>query len=154
MFKKIDYQKWTIFLFALLFALSCMIALFSCAGTTPKSDAPVLHCPAVDVSELQCRIKGTWDGIEQVSNSEVSGSFEMEIMPDGTITGKYTGVISGTISGCIDGSGTFQARGTCSGLNVFWSGSFSKSGVTINGSGKWLARSFADGTWSGKSYDF
>ncbi len=150
---RIDYQNRTILLFVLLLSLFYTTTLSSCAGTPSKLDFPVLHCVPVDASELQCRIKGTWDGIESVSNSEVSGCFEMEIMPDGRITGSYSGVVSGTISGCVDSSGKFQARGICSGLTISWSGSFMKSEATIRGSGEWSARSFGSGTWSGQRYD-
>ncbi|MBA7540310.1 hypothetical protein ES705_32606 [subsurface metagenome] len=153
MFIKIDSKNRAISAFMLLFVLLCtMIALSAYAGTSSKPDAPAFNCISVDASELQCKMRGTWDGIELVSRDPISGDFEVKILADGTITGSYSGIISGTISGCIDSRGNFQAKGIGSGPDIFWSGRIQKSEAVILGSGKWFITSIGKGTWSGKSY--
>ena len=155
MMKKVDFQNRAISAFIFFFLLvSTAVISFACAGTPLKPDLPALTCAAVDASELECTMKGAWDGVEQVSGGSVSGAFEINILANGTITGCYSGNLSGTISGCVDSRGKFNARGFGSGPDISWSGQIKKSGADILGSGEWVATALAKGTWSGNSCGF
>jgi len=152
MFVKIDSQNRAISAVVVLFALLCtVIVLPAYAGTSSNPDSPASNGSPADASELQCKMKGTWESVELLDGSKENGKFEVKILADGTITGSYSGLLSGIISGRVDSRGNFQAEGRGSGPDVSWTGRIKKSETEILGSGEWTA-SVGSGVWSGTSY--
>ena len=106
----------------------CHSLCFVQSVSSPVSEYPQTQPPCIALCSCRCirapvqNDERYVDDIESLNNSEMCGTFEMKIMLDRTITGRYSGVSSGTVSAYIDSSGNFQTRGVRSRLTIFWSG--------------------------------
>ena len=78
---------------------------------------------------------GIWNG--SCSGQQPSGTFEVEVDSSGMVTGKLKGDSTGTIAGVLSASGSLNAQATGTAGNCPWTGTLTKVGNSLTGSGQW-----------------
>jgi hypothetical protein len=104
---------------------------------------------AVDTHGFEGGMTGTWSGGCQGGGA--SGTFQISVARDGTVTGTYDGDAAGDITGTVTPDGTFDATasgGATGGCT--WTGTLSIAGGSLSGSGSWeCGNGQCSGGWSG-----
>jgi hypothetical protein len=119
-----------------------------------ERDRPVCGIGGEGVVEL-CRIhvntmgfegsmSGVWSGGCPVGG--VSGTFQIAIDREGTVTGTYDGSASGDITGTVTTNGSLSA--VASGGPCDWTGTLSLAGGNLTGSGSWTCAADCSGGFS------
>lgn len=119
-----------------------------CVGT-PVLSQSCTYVPPGDTSPYKGQISGNWSGACTFTG-DVSGTFSMTVSSSGALTGTYSGTFSGDLSGSVSENGSFVSGGT--GHGAGWSGTFSVTGTSLNGTGSWSdtwSTANCSGIWSG-----
>lgn len=85
-------------------------------------------------------LAGVWSGC-----GSQSGTFQIAVAQDGTVSGTYGGTASGTITGQVTANGTLDA--VASGGPCDWVGTLSLAGGTLSASGTWLCSAGCGGSF-------
>jgi hypothetical protein len=81
------------------------------------------------------QMEGTWSG--GCPNGGVNGTFTIQILDNGDVTGGYGGSGSGDIAGHVNGDGTFNAAANGTAGNCNWNGNVNLNDGIVSASGSW-----------------
>ena len=98
---------------------------------------------SVNSSGFEGAISGSWSGCGQ------SGTFDITIAADGTVTGTFAGTASGTIDGNVTANGALAADASGGAGGCTWSGTVTLSGGSLSTSGSWSCDGGCSGGFAG-----
>jgi len=100
--------------------------------------------PDTSSSGSKAKASGVWNGT--CSGDQQSGTFDVEVDASGIVSGKLKGDSIGSISGVLSAGGSLKASATGTAGNCPWTGTLTKMGSSLTGSGQWSC-SPCSGTW-------